>query len=249
MGENEKTKAGPEATSRDSSAVAGLKIYIEGGAWQDVEGWLYPNAMQLIEYIDRCQDKMDVRGNLGEIGLFHGKLFIFLYLLARREENVVGVDLFVEDNWDTFHKNLEPYIYPGKDPVIVKSDSVELTADAFIDLAGGPYRILSVDGGHLVDEVLHDLRVANAVLAEGGVLLLDDYFDPRWHGVSEATNRFYLGDDDIRIAPFLYAGNKTFFATTPHHRAYREAVEDAIDMTSDEVRTTSFHGEDVIVIT
>lgn len=236
-------------TARDSLAVAGRKIYIEGGAWQDVEGWLYPNAIELIDFIDRCQDKMDVRGHLGEIGLYHGKLFIFLYLLARGGENVVGVDLFTQDNREPFDANLGRYTYPGKDPVIVESDSVELGADDFIELAGGRYRMLSVDGGHLVDEVLHDLCVANAVLADGGVVLLDDYFDPRWHGVSEAVNRFFMAGDDVRIAPFLYAGNKTFFATTPHHRAYRDSVLGAIDSSTDEIRTTEFYGEELVVVT
>ena len=42
-----------------------------------------------------------------------------------------------------------------------------------------------------MEVALHDLRLAHSVKAEGGVVMVDDYFDPKFLGVSEAVNRFF----------------------------------------------------------
>jgi hypothetical protein len=223
--------------------------YLDGGGWEEIDGWLYLKALRLIDFLDKCQDTLGVRGHIGEIGLYFGKLFIFLYLLAREDEKVVGVDLFADESWEkTFHRNLARYTYPRKEPVIVKSDSAGLTSERLLDLAGGRYRLFSVDGAHAMEFALHDLRLANAVLSEGGVVLLDDYFDPKFPGVSEAVNRFLFDGTEARIAPFLICGNKMFLSTPPQHQAYREAVLAAINPDELEIHTAHFHGEPVTIL-
>lgn len=233
----------------NAEAQARRDEYLEGGGWKKIDGWLYIKALRLIDFLDRCQDALEVRGHIGEIGLYFGKLFIFLYLLAREDENVVGVDLFAEDEWEeTFHENMARYAYPEKEPVIVKSDSLEVTAEQLLDLAGGPYRMFSVDGGHKMEHALNDLRLANKVLVDGGIVLLDDYFDPSFPGVSEATNRFFLEDDDVRVAPFLICGNKLFLSTKAQAQAYREATLSTLNPDDVEIIEAIFHGETVSTV-
>lgn len=232
----------PEAEARRDE-------YLDGGGWEQIDGWLYIKALRLIDFFDKCQDALEVRGHIGEIGLYFGKLFIFLYLMAREGENVVGVDLFPKEEWEkTFHRNMTRYAYPEKQPIIVKSDSLEVTAEQLLDLAGGPYRMFSVDGGHKMEHALNDLRLANAVLSEGGIVLLDDYFDPSFPGVSEATNRFFLEDDGVRIAPFLICGNKVFLSTKGQAQAYREAALSTLNPDEVEITEAVFHGETVSTV-
>jgi hypothetical protein len=81
--------------------------------------------------------------------------------------------------------------YEGNEPLIVKRNSLEVTADHLLEWAGGSCRLFSVDGGHSMEVALHDLRLAHSVKVEGGVVMVDDYFDPKFPGVSEAVNRFF----------------------------------------------------------
>ena len=57
---------------------------------------------------------------------------------------------------------------------------------------GGPLRFFSIDGGHLSHIVKHDLETAALSITDGGVIILDDYFNPEFPGVSEGTNRYFF---------------------------------------------------------
>lgn len=223
--------------------------YLDGGGWHKVDGWLYLKALRLTDFIDQCQDSLNIKGNIGEIGLYFGKYFIFLYLVARENEKVVGVDLFEDVAWEEkFHANLADWRHAGNTPVIVKRNSLEVTADDLLAWAGGPYRLFSVDGGHAMDVALHDLRQANAVLAEGGVIMVDDYFDPKFPGVSEAVSRFFLLSGEARVVPFLITGNKLFLATTAHGALYREAIRIAIDSEHEDIWEARMFDHPVTII-
>ena len=72
--------------------------------------------------------------------------------------------------------------HEANEPLIVKRNSLEVTADHLLEWAVGPYRLFSVDGGHSMEVALHDLRLANSVMVEGGVIMVDNYFDPKFPG-------------------------------------------------------------------
>jgi hypothetical protein len=60
--------------------------YLDGGGWETIDGWLYLKALRLTDFIDQCQDTLNISGNIGEIGIYFGKYFISLYLSTRREK-------------------------------------------------------------------------------------------------------------------------------------------------------------------
>ena len=53
-------------------------------------------------------------------------------------------------------------------------------------------RFVSVDGGHTAEITAHDLAVADASLAEGGIIVLDDAFNEQWPGVADGVQRYFL---------------------------------------------------------
>ena len=109
--------------------------------------------------------------------------------------------------------------------------------------------LFSVDGGHSCEVALNDLRLAHEVLADGGVIMMDDYFDPKFPGVSEAVNRFYLLSENHRdTVPFLITGNKLFISTSGHGERYREAIRTAVDEDEVEVWDAEMFGHRVTVI-
>ena len=152
---------------------------------ETIDGRLYLKALRVTNFIDQCQDALSINGNIGEINIYFGKYFIVLYLSERKIDKVLSIYLF------EFHNGMSRRKHEGNEPLIVKRNSLEVTADHLLEWAGGPYCQFSVDGGHSMEVALHDLRLAHSVMAEGGVVMADDYFDPKSPGVSEAVNRFF----------------------------------------------------------
>lgn len=70
--------------------------------------------------------------------------------------------------------------------------------------------MVSIDGCHTAEHTLNDLLTAQDCLAPGGVIMLDDMFQPHWPGVTEAVALFYSRYVP-RVRPFLYCAHKMFF--------------------------------------
>ena len=103
----------------------------------------------------------------------------------------------------------------------IKTDTLAMTIDQRVSIGHnhGPFRLFSVDGGHTVQHALNDLLIAQDLLADGGVVLLDDVFHRHWPGVTEAVGLFY-SQYVPRIAPFLHAYNKLFLTSYTFHKHF-----------------------------
>src|SRR3954469_25323178 len=197
-----------------------------------VEGWLKDLGIQLIDAVEGHQRELGVTGPVAEIGVHHGKLFILLSLLRRPGERAVALDLFEDQernvdrsghgDRDRFTTNLQRHQPAAPDVVVQQADSNDLDGTALRALAGGPLRIVSVDGGHTADLTEHDLRTACDALADGGVVLLDDCFNEFFPAVSEGAQRFLRDRRDIRAVGA--GGNKTFLCHEAYADNYREAI-------------------------
>jgi hypothetical protein len=183
--------------------------------------------------INACQRELGIAGHVGEIGVHHGKLFILLYLLADGTENALAIDIFgAQDlNVDNSGKgdlavlthNLKSYAGETARLKIISGDSTTLTGEDLTGAAGGKLRLLSIDGGHLARIVRHDLNTAATSLGEGGVVILDDFFNPEFPGVGEGTNQFFLFDNGRageKLAPFLIGMNKVYLTTEAYASRY-----------------------------
>ena len=163
---------------------------------------MLPAAANMIATLSAVQEAQRVSGNVAEIGVHHGKLFILLYLLARGDERAVAVDLFADQtrnvdqsgggDLDKFLVNLARHADADMRRLVVhEGDSTALDGAALRRLAGGVYRLISIDGGHTAETTAHDLAIAVEALAPGGVIILDDYFNEMWPGVSESVHRYF----------------------------------------------------------
>lgn len=197
-----------------------------------VSGWLFPGAIKMLVAIAKAQDTRGIKGNVAEIGVHYGKLFIVLSLLAQDEEKAVAVDLFADQarnieqsGWgdlDLFKENVRRHSNLRR-VVVHEGDSTELTSNALIELGGGPFRLISVDGGHTPEITAHDLATAEGALTPGGVIILDDCFNEMWPGVSEGVHRYFSGAQRT-IVPFASGGNKTLFCARQHAAHYIEVL-------------------------
>ena len=177
-----------------------------------VEGWFSAEAAGLFGLLDEAQRAAGVEGHLFEIGVHHGRSAVLLSQLARPGERLGVCDLFGEQtqnvsasgsgNRAIFEGNMAA-LAPGFDRLdVFATASDQLTPDRI----GGPYRLFHIDGGHLREEALSDLRLAAGALHERGAIVVDDPFSVAWPGVTEGillprrTSRLRTSDPRLQQA-------------------------------------------------
>ena len=180
-----------------------------------VTGFLEPEILLVLDVLNSAQRAKQVSGAVAEIGVHHGKLFIGLSLLQRGGEKSVAIDIFGDQelnvdgsghgNLDKFRNNVK--LWSSMDDVVIhQGDSTKLEPQKLAELAGGDIRFFSVDGGHTEEIVFSDMKLAEATLADGGVVIADDVFNEQWPGVAVGTLRYL--EDGAKLAPFVIGFNK-----------------------------------------
>ncbi len=210
-----------------------LRQYVENGH-NEVEGWFSGNQLDMFLIADEVQKRLGIDGAVGEIGVHHGRLFILLMLLRRSGEKAVAMDVFDLQEFNTdfsglgnleaFLANIDRHVGTRQDLEIVKADSMQLEPTDVLTATGGArFRMLSVDGSHTTHNTANDLRLAHRVLRQGGIIVVDDYFNGGYPMVAEGVARFMILDPVVNIVPVLAGANKVVFTTKSHHSQYLEA--------------------------
>lgn len=217
--------------SHQSAALpAELDAYATGG-FHTVTGWLSPASADSIQRLSKAQT---IGGGVAEIGVHHGRLFILLALLCGPDEVAVGFDLFErqDENVDgsgkgdreQLERNLSAAGVPEETVILVAQNSLDLQPAEVLNLAQGRVRLFSVDGGHTAEVTMNDLWIADRVLTDDGILILDDAFNTMWPGVGEGMHN-YLRHSQCSLLPFGIVANKTFFTKSEAAAArYREVL-------------------------
>ncbi len=196
-----------------------------------VEGWFSAEAAALFGLLDEAQRAAGVEGHLFEIGVHHGRSAVLLSQLARPGERLGVCDLFGEQtqnvsasgsgNRAIFEGNMAA-LAPGFDRLdVFATASDQLTPDRI----GGPYRLFHIDGGHLREEALSDLRLAAGALHERGAIVVDDPFSVAWPGVTEGILSF-LGER-ADFEPLILGFNKLVVVPSGARGLYEPSVSDS----------------------
>jgi hypothetical protein len=161
-----------------------------------VNGWFSRESAQLFGLLNAVQRDAEVRGDLFEIGVHHGRSTILLCHMARSDERVRVCDLFSAQDQNVsgsgsgdravFERNIATLAPDAAIVEVFQMRSAQLDAERI----GAPYRFFHIDGGHLAEEALADLRLASEVVDERGVVVVDDPFRSDWPGVTEAVLQF-----------------------------------------------------------
>lgn len=194
-------------------------------ASRDIHGWF--EAHGLFALIDSAQRAAGIRGNLFEIGAHHGKSTVMLGRMATETETVGVCDIFGEQHRNlsgsgsgdraTFERNMER-LAPGRELRVHQCLSSELAGDQL-----GRCRFFHIDGGHLSDEAMSDLRLGAEVTHERGAIVIDDPYRIEWPGVTEAIVGFLIERDDW--APVAVGFNKLVLCHRLNLELYSAAVQ------------------------
>jgi hypothetical protein len=137
----------------------------------------------------------------------------------------LNIDMSGHGDFEKFENNVR--VWSSMDDVIVhQGDSTKLEPAKLRELAGGDIRFFSVDGGHTDEIVYSDMKLAEATLADGGIVIADDVFNEYWPGVATGTLRYLSGG--ATLEPFLIGFNKVFFTHAEYSESYRAEVDAAL---------------------
>lgn len=194
-----------------------LQRYL-GEAYHEIEGWFPFDAALLFMAYNQLLGKHGAPGHVLEIGVHHGLSTIAVAALRGPGKRLVAVDLFerqqhlnvstsgegsrtlLERNMRRFHPDL-------KFLRTLERDSRTVTP---ADLGEG-FSFCHIDGGHSRQETYHDLSLCAAVTVEGGLIALDDYFNPDYPGVCEGAVEFLVKHPG-KLRPLAVGYQKILFS-------------------------------------
>ncbi|WP_310526130.1 class I SAM-dependent methyltransferase [Nocardioides sp.] len=215
-----------------------LERYRSDGLAQ-VEGWFEPESAELMASLLLHQIGLGLGGGVAEIGVHHGRSFLLLANGLAPREPAVALDVFEhqEQNADhsgkgdrgRFEENLSRWA-PCVAVKIVARSSLEVTPASAREVFGRP-RMFSIDGGHTAEITRHDLELAQAGIADGGIVVLDDMLNGHWLGVLTGTATYLL--DHPGLVPFAISPNKLYLtdsvaAATGYATHLRSAAPDLL---------------------
>ncbi len=234
-----------------------LEAYLNGG-YERVEGACSAFNLHAAAMFNQLQAARGVKGDLAEIGVYHGRFFTLLGLLAAADELSVAIDVFEElpnyddgGGWsrvDIVRDNFAAHTGKSVDEnvALMVADSMMLRPDQIrARLKNDGIRLFSIDGAHSHFHTVHDLRLAEDLVVPGGIVIVDDILNGGWCGVFEGVARYLLLSAERRLFPFMIGGNKLWLTTYDAHAEYLAHV--AADQTLlPPRRVTNFFGVDVV---
>jgi hypothetical protein len=202
------------------------------GPFKAIEGWCVPHLWQAIEPLHDLQASLGVDRPVAEIGVFHGKFLIGLVKTKSAARGNFAIDVFdmQEFNLDgagkgslqTLKDNLVKCGVAAESIEIERVDSTtigDVRVESILERSGGGFSMFSIDGCHLAEHTVNDLRVAMRLTVPQGIIFIDDYHNANWPGVHEGVAKLYFSDY-VNFVPLLYTCNKLILCHISHHGRY-----------------------------
>lgn len=206
--------------------------------FESIEGMFSFDAALLMAAYAQIAAEVGERRDTLEIGVHHGLSAILVAALRGKGSKFVAIDLFDDmQDQNTSHSgsgSQQRFLtnmarVHGSDlnftQVIAAPSSSLKPADL-----GHNFSFCHVDGGHSSEETYRDLELCSELLAPSGILVLDDYFNPDFPGVSEGAIRFMIADKGERLAPLAIGFNKVVFCRRSAKRGLFSKEEQSLNV-------------------
>ena len=189
-----------------TSGIAAVDRYLEGG-YASVVGMSSRLAAAITCGLLRIQTEFGVSGPVAEIGTFEGRFFIAMAHALAPGERALGIDLFDWPNpevLDRFHANCARHGVAEDKRIIWKADSRSLEAEALLQKVDGQkVRLFHIDGEHSRHALTRDLALATAVLAPGGLIVLDDMLHPGYPTLMVAVQQYLEAHPEMCVLAII----------------------------------------------
>jgi SAM-dependent methyltransferase len=191
------------------------------GAFDRIEGWFSQDAALMFMAYNEVAAAQGVAGDMLEIGVHHGLSTLALAAMRHEGAQLVAIDLFDElqaENVSSSGSGSRAYFERNMRAFFGDISFVRCIAAASSTLdpadLGNRFSFCHVDGGHTARETYDDLDLCHRILMPGGLLALDDYFNPAFPGVCEGAIKYWLAHDGA-LTPIAVGFNKVLFQKAP----------------------------------
>lgn len=155
-------------------------------ASQSVEGWFNSEAAAAWDCLLAFQRASNITGNLLEIGVWNGKSAMLSVLHAEAGEVQLLVDprdlKVAVANLRQVRPDATIDVFPRVSRALFKHPEYRNMLSSF--------RWIHIDGKHSAQDVGVDLRLADELLNESGLVVLDDFFNAGYPQVTQATYQY-----------------------------------------------------------
>ena len=165
------------------------------------------------------QESTSMPGHLAEIGVFRGKSASLLALHARRDDNLVLIDLKFPRETRALLDSLAP---PNTLVYLEQRSSRAITAPKS-EAWPHAFRFVHIDGEHTGEAVINDLRLASLWLGDAGVICVDDFFSPMYPQLTAAVFE-YLSTHRHELTLFLCGHNKGYLCRPTVSHLYMDLI-------------------------
>jgi predicted O-methyltransferase YrrM len=190
------------SASSVTSGIAAVDTYLDTG-YATVVGMSSRFAAAVSCGLMRIQTDLGIKGPVAEIGTFEGRFFIAMAHALADGEKALGIDLFDWPNpqvIDRFEANCAKHGVSAEKRITWRADSRSMTPDDLLaKLDGQRVRLFHVDGEHSRHALTRDLELATSVLAEGGVIVLDDMLHPGYPTLMVAVQDYLQRHADMVV--------------------------------------------------
>jgi predicted O-methyltransferase YrrM len=185
-----------------TSRIPAVDRYLDEG-YDTVVGMSSRFAAAITCGLMRIQTSLGVTGPIAEIGTFEGRFFIAMAHALAEGETALGIDLFDWPNpevLDRFEANCQRHGVPAARRITWKADSRSMRPEELHGkLDGRKVRLFHVDGEHSRHALTRDLALATAVLAPGGVIVLDDMLHPGYPTLMVAVQQYLEANPEMCV--------------------------------------------------
>lgn len=193
-------------------------------AWRErfeaLPGWFSDESVIVWDCLLAFQAGLP-HGHLLEIGVYTGKSAGLAWLHGRAGEEIVLVDPFRLEQARALLEAVRP---AGIHAYTCTSDRVPRVE---LERFRGACRWLHIDGEHTGHACAHDLELTETLLAEHGVIVVDDFMAANYPQVTAAVFA-YLHAHPERLRLFLCGFQKGYLARPRSVRLYLEYVRDRL---------------------
>jgi len=181
-----------------------------------LQGWFFQDAALLFMAYSQLVADQGVRGNTLEIGVYHGKSATVVASLRAESGTFTAIDVF-----DGLHARDGSSHAVGLEGAFLANMATSFPSLGWMKLiaassstvsaeALGPQSFCHIDGLHSAEGTFNDMQLCAEVVVPGGLVALDDYFNPRFPGVSEGALLFERLHPRV-LTPVAVGFNKVIF--------------------------------------
>jgi hypothetical protein len=161
-----------------------------------IPGWFNFDDCTHFHLILILQSLFGIRGDLLEIGSYHGRSTALMSRYLNDGEKIVVCDAFESETNDNYVNKPSPELLIGNirklNPTIDLSEVLVyqcLSHDLSLD-KNMKFRFIHLDGGHSKVQVLQDLYLSKNHLVNKGIIAIDDYHNKHWPEVTVGVDEF-----------------------------------------------------------